>query len=77
MISDVTGLPIGKNKGSAGMRISAAFLVAQLVEHEFGLVVELYGKPVPTNQTIVQLVAGKFMVHPTGSLDLDRLSFEK
>ena len=49
----MTGLPIGKNQGSAGMGVFAAVFIAQLVEHEFGLVVEFYGKPVPAHQVFV------------------------
>ena len=77
VISDGAGLPVGKNQGSTGMRVFASFLVAQLVKHEFGLVVEFYGKPVPAHQVFSQLVAGKFVVHPAGSPDRDHFSLQE
>src|SRR5206468_11846919 len=71
------GASLGVNKCSSRERIDRAIFPSDLKEHELRVIIQLYGKPIPSNLICLQLMSEEFVVHPGEADDGILLSVER
>src|SRR5574341_1405634 len=60
------------DQGAAGVRVDRAVAVAQQVEHQLRLIVELEAEPIPPDLVVAKLGGAKLVIHPALAGDLQR-----
>src|SRR5262249_23228996 len=57
------------HQSAARIRIRGPILLPDQIQHDLSLIIELETEPIPAHLILSQLIAAKFVVHPTQSED--------